>query len=158
MRKVPRPCPLQRSVCMCVLSRFSCVQLFVTLWTVACQAPLSMGFSRQEYWSGLSCPPPRDLPDPGIEPTSLMSLALAGGLFTTKATWEADGQLASKKVKRSAQVLKARKLLQNCYLSYQDVLIGMASKLGGQQSSIECPVMPNHGWPWEQEGWIKLRG
>ena len=132
---------------MCVLSRFSCVQLFVTLWTVACQAPLSMGFSRQEYWSGLSCPPPRDLPDPGIEPTSLMSLALAGGLFTTKATWEADGQLASKKVKRSAQVLKARKLLQNCYLSYQDVLIGMASKLGGQQSSIECPVMPNHGWP-----------
>ena len=76
-----------------------------------------------------------------------MSLALAGGLFTTKATWEADGQLASKKVKRSAQVLKARKLLQNCYLSYQDVLIGMASKLGGQQSSIECPVMPNHGWP-----------
>jgi len=55
-----------------------------------------------------------------------MSLALAGRLFTTKATWEADGQLASKKVKRSAQALKARKLLQNYYLSYQDVLVGMA--------------------------------
>ena len=52
----------------CVLSRFSCVWLFATLWTVARQAPLSMGFSRQEYWSGLPCPPPGDLPDPGIEP------------------------------------------------------------------------------------------
>ena len=49
---------------------FSCVQLFVTLWTVACQAPLSMGFSRQEYWSGLPFPSPGDLPDPGIEPRS----------------------------------------------------------------------------------------
>ena len=57
-----------------VLSRFSHVQLFATLWTVAHQASLSMGFSRQEYWSGLPCPPPGDLPDPGIE-TSLMSLA-----------------------------------------------------------------------------------
>ena len=46
------------------------VQLFVTPWTVACQAPLSMGFSRQEYWSGLPCPPPGDLPDPWIEPGS----------------------------------------------------------------------------------------
>ena len=48
-----------------------------------------MGFSRQEYWSGLPCPPPGDLPDPGMEPTSLTSPALAGGLFTTSATWEA---------------------------------------------------------------------
>ena len=48
-------------------SSFSCVQLFVTLWTVAGQAPLSMGFFRQEYWSGLLCPPPGDLPDPGIK-------------------------------------------------------------------------------------------
>ena len=72
-----------------MLSRFSCVQLFVTLWTVACQAPLSMVFSRQEHWSGLPCPPPGDLPDPGIEPVSLMSLALTGGLCTTGTTWEA---------------------------------------------------------------------
>ena len=65
------------------------VWLFATLWTVAFQAPLSMGFSRQEFWSELPCPLPGDLPDPGIEPTSLKSLALAGGFFTTKATWEA---------------------------------------------------------------------
>ena len=64
-----------------MLSCFSCVQLLATLWTVAHQAPLSMGFSRQEYWSGLPCPPPGDLPDPGIEYTSLMSPALAGGLL-----------------------------------------------------------------------------
>ena len=68
---------------MCVLSCFSHVRLFGTPWTVACQAPLSMGFSRQEYWSGLPCPPPRDLPDPGMELTSFTSPALAGSFFTT---------------------------------------------------------------------------
>ena len=71
-------------------SHFSRILLFLTLWTVAHQAPLSMGFSRQEYWSGLSCPPPGDLPNPGIEPTSLMSPALAGIFFTSSATWEAQ--------------------------------------------------------------------
>ena len=59
------------------------IQLFATSWTVAHQAPLSMGPSRQEYRSGLPFPPPRDLPNPGIEPTSLASPALAGGFFTT---------------------------------------------------------------------------
>ena len=60
------------TTCMhaCVLSRFSHVWLFVTLWPVACQAPLSTGLSRQEYWSGLPGPPPGDLPDPGIKPRS----------------------------------------------------------------------------------------
>ena len=72
-----------------MLSRFSHFQLFATLWTIASQAPLSIGFSRQEYWSGLPCTAPRDLPNPGIEPMSLTSLALAGGFFTTNATWEA---------------------------------------------------------------------
>ena len=62
--------------------------MFATLWTVA-QPPLPMGFSRQEYWSGLPCPPPGDLLDLGIEPTSLASPALAGEFFTTSATWEA---------------------------------------------------------------------
>ena len=71
-----------------LLSYFSHVWLFATLWTVACQAPLSLGFSRQEYWSGLPCPPPGDLPEPGIEPTSLMSPELAGRFFTTSATWK----------------------------------------------------------------------
>ena len=55
---------------VCVLSHFSCAQLFAILWAVAHQAPLSMGFSRQEYWSGLLFPSPGDLPDPGIEPRS----------------------------------------------------------------------------------------
>ena len=72
-----------------MLSRFSHVQLFATLWTVACQAPLSVGFSRQEHWSGLPCPPPGDLPMPGMEPASLVSPAWAGGSFTTSTTWDA---------------------------------------------------------------------
>ena len=61
-----------------------------TLWTVGHQAPLSVGFFRQEYWSGLPFPPPGDLPNPGTEPKSLTSPALAGGFFTTSATWEAQ--------------------------------------------------------------------
>ena len=72
-----------------VLSHFSCVWLFVSLWAVAHQAPLSMGFSREEYWNRLPCPPPGDLPDSGIKPISLMSPALAIEFFTTSATWEA---------------------------------------------------------------------
>ena len=64
------------------------VQLFVNPWTVAHQAPLSKEFSRQEYWSGLPCPPPGDLPHPGIEPMSLESSALASRFFTTSAIWE----------------------------------------------------------------------
>ena len=62
----------------------SCFQLFATWWTVAHQTPLSMGFSRQEYWSGLPCPPPWNLPNPGIEPTSLMSPALAERFLNTQ--------------------------------------------------------------------------
>ena len=79
-----RGIPAEWSFCTqaCMLSHFSCVWLFVTLWTVAHQAPLSMEFSRQEYWSGLLCPPPGDHPDPGIKPLSQASPALAGGFFT----------------------------------------------------------------------------
>ena len=67
---------------VCMLSCFSPIQLFETLWTRACQAPLSMEFSRKEYCSGLLCPPLGDLPDTGIEPVTLMSptLARAGSL------------------------------------------------------------------------------
>ena len=98
--EVPRPCTVGRwhsdertafshgktcirrtrdTECISVLSRFSHVQLFAIPWTIAHQAPLSMGFSRQEYWSGLPSPPPGYLPDPGIAPASLMSPALADG-------------------------------------------------------------------------------
>ena len=66
------------------------LQLCVSTKTVACQTPLSMGFSRQENWNGLSCPPPGDLPDSGIKPMPLMSPALAGGFFTTGTAWKAQ--------------------------------------------------------------------
>ena len=64
------------------------ISFWATPWTVARQAPLSMGFSRQEYWSGVTCPPPGDLPDPGIEPMSLPSPAFAGRFFTMSTPWE----------------------------------------------------------------------
>ena len=67
--------------CVCILSHSTRVQLFVTTWTVVLQAPLSMGFSRQEYWSGLPLPSPGDLPNPGIKP---VSPALACGFFTAE--------------------------------------------------------------------------
>ena len=72
-----------------MLRHFSHVQLFATPWTVAHQAPLSMGFSRQEYWRGLTFPSPGDLPNKGIQPTSLISPVLTGGFFTTSTNWEA---------------------------------------------------------------------
>ena len=66
-----------------MLSCFSHIWVFAIPWTIACQAPLSMGFSRQKYWSGLPCPPPSHFPDPGIEPEFLVSPTLAGKFFTT---------------------------------------------------------------------------
>ena len=74
---------------VCMLSHFSCVRLFVILWIVAHQAPLCMGFSRQEYWSRLPSPTPGDLPDPGSKPKVLISPSLTGGFFISSATWEA---------------------------------------------------------------------
>ena len=73
----------------CVLSHFSHVQLFVTLWTVPYQASLSVRFFKQEYWSGLPFASPGYLPDPEIEAVSLASPALAGRFFMSSATWEA---------------------------------------------------------------------
>ena len=80
---------IQFCVCVCVCARvctqsLSRVWLFATLWTVARQAPLSMGFSRQEYWRGLPFPPPGDLPSPGIEPAFPASPASASWFFTTE--------------------------------------------------------------------------
>ena len=82
---IPKCCVL---LCVCMLIRFRLVQLFATY---GLQPPrlLSMGFSRQKYWSGLPCPPPEDLPNSGIKPASLTSPALAGKFFTISATWEA---------------------------------------------------------------------
>ena len=61
---------VKMNISLCVLSRFSHIQLFATSWTIACQAPLSMGLPWQEYWSGLPCPPLGDLPNPAIKPSS----------------------------------------------------------------------------------------
>ena len=67
----------------------------MTPWTAACQAPLSVKFSRQEYWSGLPCPPPGDLPNPRVEIESLTSPALAGRFFTTGATWMGEARCST---------------------------------------------------------------
>ena len=75
---------------MCSKSLPLCLTLCDPMDCIACQVPPSMGFFRQEYWSGLSCPPPEDLPYPGIELPSLLSPALAGRFFTTSITWEAQ--------------------------------------------------------------------
>ena len=84
-------CPSKNAfcVCACLLSHFSCFRLFATPWAAAHWSLLSMGFSSQEYWSGFPCPSPGTLPNPGIKPESLTSLALADGLFTTSTTWKA---------------------------------------------------------------------
>ena len=91
----------------------------VTLWTVSHQAPLSLGFSRQDYWSRLPCPPLGDLPYPRIEHLSLMSPALAGKFFSTSATWEAslDTPCLSK-CKRQGKKLGLSSLLQLIAHSY----------------------------------------
>ena len=77
---------MSTSTSLLLFKSLSHVLLFVTPWTVAHQVPLSMGFPKQEYWSGLTFPPPGDIPDPGIEPTS-PELA---GRFVTRVTWEAQ--------------------------------------------------------------------
>ena len=77
---------------LCVRAVTSVVSDSATLWTVH-QVPLSTGFCRQEYWSGSPCPPPGDLPNPGIKPTPPLSCALAGGFLTTSATWQAPPEL-----------------------------------------------------------------
>ena len=87
------PACSQKNKQLVVFSCFGCVRLFVTLWTVACQAPLSLEFSRQEYWSGLPFLPPGDLPDSGIEPKSPASV---GRFFTA----ESLGKLATSFLKK----------------------------------------------------------
>ena len=87
---------------MCDLHVLSCVWLFAALWTIAPQIPLWIKFSRQENGRSLPFSFPRDLPDPGIEPTTLASPKLAGRFFTTSATLEAQYCVRKKKIKSSA--------------------------------------------------------
>ena len=116
-----------RPACACMVSRFSRVRLFVTPWTVARQAPLPTGFSRQGYWSGLPCPPPGDLSNPGTEFPSLMSVALTGRFFTSSATWEAPMWPDS------------------CLILRLHLLIHSSSP---GSNSATCPPPPPHSLPW----------
>ena len=95
-----------------MLSHFSRVQLFVVLWTIARQASLSMGFSRQEYWSGLPFPLPGDLPNPGIKPASLISPALVGRFFTPSATWEVRPYIWLLFIKKKSMKINAWRFVQ----------------------------------------------
>ena len=101
---------IQIILCMCVC-KLSCFnRVFATLWTIAHQAPLSMGFYRQEYWSGLSCLPAGDLPNPGIKPSTLLCLpALASWLFTTSNIWEALDNL-----RNQDRFLKVGQVFHHC--------------------------------------------
>ena len=103
---------------MCILNYFGHVWLFAILWTKACPAPLSMRYSRQESWSGLPCPLPGDLPDPGIKPMSFMSPELASGFFTTSANWEPIAGLRLLILKRLAWKLGHWLKYGNLYLRH----------------------------------------
>ena len=97
-------------VCMHALTLQCHFWLFAILWTVARQAPLSMGFSKQEYWSGLPCPPPGDLSNPGVKCVSLKCPALAGVFFTISDTREAHlKSMANLKIEREKGWAKRRK-------------------------------------------------
>ena len=86
MNHPPWPPFLLERRCACMLSHFGCIRLFATLWTIAHKAPLSVGCSGEECWSGLPCPPPEGFPDPGIEPRSP---ALQADSLSTEPPWEA---------------------------------------------------------------------
>ena len=105
------------------------VRLFATPWTVAHQAPLSMGFSRQEHWSGLPQPPPRDLPHPGIAPASLPSPALAGGFFTTGTTREAQYSIYKHYFLQNCLRANCRSIALNKYAREQEVSLAQEHRV-----------------------------
>ena len=118
-------------VCVCVLS---CVPSFVTLWTVACHTPLSVGFPRQEVWSELSLPIPGDLPNLGIEPVSLLSPALAGRFFTTMTPEKPLFTLDGPQLLISFQIALLR-----CVVRISNMIHGAASLQDGLKDLSSCP-------------------
>ena len=139
---------LKMSLSMYLLCCFSCVRLFVTLWTVAHQALLSMGFSRQ-YWSGLPCPPPGDLPNSGVKPASLTSPALAGRFLTTSTTWEALKNVILSNCPLDVGSIYIFTISMSCFLTpaaeeiikVWSLLImweGLPWWLSGKESSCQC--------------------
>ena len=99
---------LVRKVCVCVRARAKSCRTLQTQWTVASQAPLSMGLSWQEYWTGLPSPSPGDLPDPGTERVSSVAPALAGRFFTTELPGKAVWKICVTSVKYVTSVRSAR--------------------------------------------------
>ena len=124
---------------VCMGSRFSRVQLLVTAWTVARQVPLSVGFSRQEYCSGLPFPPPGDLPNWGTKPQSLISPALAGRCFTASITWEAPATTEATTM-RNLQLESSPRLTQ----------------LEESPRSSEEPAQPEKKNCWNSETWEEI--
>ena len=102
----------KKHLCMCVPSHLSHFQLSANPRSVAHQAPLPMGFSRQESWGGLSCPPPWDPPNPGVKSMSLTFSALAGGFYTTSASWKA--QEISRMAQKKAMTLRLCSIQFSC--------------------------------------------
>ena len=150
----------QKPECARMLSCFSGVQLFATLWTIACQAPLSMGFSREEYQSRLPCPPLEDLPNPRIKPESLMFPALAGKFFTTSATWEPPKcKYSASKTKELIDLSKNRKVRETQdstpVLLIPHIVISLASLIAQllknwpakQETLVQSQVRKIHGNP-----------
>ena len=126
--------------CNCVLTQL-CLTLHNPMGTAAHQAPLSMGFPRKEYWSGLPFPFSADLPDLGTKPGSLTSPALAGGFFTTSATWEAPNNYIPLKLKK-----KERKN-SNCDSGVPCVLTQRCSSY----QSVACSDLTATFAKWTQE-------
>ena len=145
---------LRGLTCVCMLSRFSHVWVFTTLWTVSLQAPLSMEFSKEDYWSGLPCPTPGDLPNPGIKPTSLMSLALASGFFTTSARWEAPyvasvylNYLCEEPISKYSYILKYWRGFQHMNLGKYNFASVVSDSV---QPHRQQPIRLPH--PWDSPG------
>ena len=122
----------------------SCVWLFATPRTVAHQALLSRGFSRQEYWSGLPFPTPGDLLDPGIERTSLMSPALASRFFITSTTWEAQIHYTSfKKKKKKRPSVKLGKVSLNHIIAGSSDQIPLMKPMSSESPPLSHPQHPS---------------
>ena len=131
-----------------VPSCFSCVQLSETLWIIAFQAPLSMGFLSQEHWSGPLCPLPGGLPDPGMEPNSLMSTALANRFFTVSTIWEAYEDIYGTINSLSQSEINKPMNKELCSLSWDVETLAGRLWMGTNNNRMEksCAGLPGTMW------------
>ena len=132
-----------------MLSHFSCVWLFATPWTAAHQALLSREFHRQEYWSGMPFLPPGDLPDPGIEPMSLMLLALEGGFFLPLAPPEKNWDVSTNQETGTNEPIWTEKYGQDasCWTECPTVIIFISGRSDPQVYFVHCSpfLVAQHG-------------